>query len=121
MKQRAKETAKEVSGPKEFLLSDNELDNLTDIEWPDEYINNEDNSEEDYNIVGHQINNDEPQFYLQFTGQDEKNSGWYAAINTFQDYPQMTATFMLQMELNMNKDWEGLWKKIDKKLWTKCP
>ena len=31
----AKETAKEVSGPKEFLLLDNELDNLTDIEWPD--------------------------------------------------------------------------------------
>lgn len=122
-KETEKETRKEVSVLKEFLLSDNELEDLTDIEWPEEYNYNEKEGEEDYEIIGHRINNDgKAEFYLRFTWENDKNdSGWYPASNAYKDYPHMTATFMFQMKLNTNKDWESLWTKVDKKLRTKCP
>ena len=64
-KETEKETRKEVSVLKEFLLLDNELEDLTDIEWPEEYNDNEKEGEEDYEIIGHQINKDgKAEFYL---------------------------------------------------------
>ena len=64
-KETRKETRKEVSVLKEVLLLDNELEDLTDIEWPEEYNDNEKEGEEDYEIIGHRINKDgKAEFYL---------------------------------------------------------
>ena len=64
-KETEKETRKEVSVLKEFLLSYNGLEDLTDIEWPEEYNDNEKEGEEDYEIIEHRINKDgKAEFYL---------------------------------------------------------
>ena len=64
-KETEKEARKEVSVLKEFLLSYNGLEDLTDIEWPEEYNDNEKEGEEDYEIIEHRINKDgKAEFYL---------------------------------------------------------
>ena len=122
-----KETSSKKTPPakklKETLLSNDELDDLTDIEWPEEYQTNKEDTELDYNLIGHRIDKDgKPQFFLRFTWEEDKDSSdWYPASNAFKDYPHLTATFMMQMKLNKNKDWESFWKKVDKKLRINCP
>ena len=130
-KRKEKETVNETSSTKkkpdknlaETLLTCDELDELTDIEWPEEYQEKDEETEVEYDLIGHRINKDgKPQFFLNFTWEDDKNSsGWHSAFDAYQDYPHETATFMMQMKLNEKKAWEPLWKKLDTKLRKNCP
>ena len=131
IKRKEKGTDKETSStknkpdkiPAETILTYDELDELTDIEWPEEYQKKDEETEVEYDLIGHRIDKDgKPQFFLSFTWEDDKNSsGWHSASDAYQDYPHETATFMMQMKLNEEKAWEPLWKKVDTKLRRNCP
>ena len=107
----------------ETLLTNEELDELTDIEWPDEYQEKDEEDEVAYDLIGHRIDKDgTPQFYLSYTDEEDKiDNGWHSAYNAYKDYPQETAIFMMQMKLNDKKAWNPLWKKVDTKLRKNCP
>lgn len=126
-REKNKETSSKETQPAkkvvETILTDKELDALTEIEWPEEFQRIEEDTEVVYDITGHRIDeNGVPQFFLQFTWEDDKaDNGWYPATNALTDYPHITATFMMQMKLNKNKDWEKLWKKVEKKLRNNQP
>ena len=125
-KRKEKESDKETSSTKkkpdknlaETLLTYDELDELTDIEWPEEHQEKDDETEVEYDLLGHRIDKDgKPQFFLNFHWEDDKNnSGWHSAFNAYQDYPHETAAFMMKMKLDEEKAWEPLWKKVDTKL-----